>query len=119
VSLSPSYLTFGPQLVGTTSPAQALASPNSGSVPVNISGISASTDFGETNNCGTSLAAGATCTIKVTFAPALVAGVGEYRTGSLTVTDDSAGSPRTVGLTGYAWTVSLSPANLYFYSQPV
>src|SRR5205823_4024679 len=63
------------------------------------------------------LAAGATCTIKVTFTP--VAGGGGSRTGSLTVTDNAPGSPHTVALTGLAWTVSLSPANLYFFSQPV
>ncbi len=48
------------------------------------------------NTCGTSLAAHTTCTINVTFTPTQLG----QRTGTLTITDNAAGSPHTVSLTG-------------------
>ena len=98
VSLSPSTLPFGSQGVGTTS------SPQAGdadewqnvavtSIAVSITGANAG-DFGQTNNCGTTLAASSSCTINVTFTPT---GYGA-RTATLTVTD-SAGT-QTSTLTG-------------------
>jgi hypothetical protein len=64
-------------------------------------------DFAQTNNCGSSIAAGATCTIAVTFTPS---GYGR-QTGTLSLTDNAAGSPQTVSLsgTGPRFTVTASP----------
>ncbi len=96
VSLSSSSLTFGSQAAGTSSPAQTETLTNSGGATLNISRIEVSGDFAETNNCGTSLVSGGNCTISVTFSPTATG----TRTGVLTITDDAAGSPHTVNLSG-------------------
>jgi nucleoside-specific outer membrane channel protein Tsx len=106
-AFSSSSLTLGNQLVGTTSAAQAVTLSNSGGATLAISGISASGDFAETNNCGQSIAAGGNCTIMVTFAPS----ASGARTGTLTVTDSASGSPQTVALGGTGTDFSLAAAS--------
>src|SRR5205823_896534 len=74
VSLSPTSLNFGNQNVGTTSAPQTVTLSNIGTATLSITSIGIengdySSDFAETNNCGTSLAAGASCAINVTFTP--------------------------------------------------
>src|SRR6266700_1364920 len=69
VSLSPTNVNFGgPQPLNTTA-ARSVRLTNTGNGPLNISSISASGDFAQTNTCGTSVAAGAQCTVSVTFTP--------------------------------------------------
>jgi phosphodiesterase/alkaline phosphatase D-like protein len=120
-SLSPASLAFGNQPVGVASAAQAVTLTNSGTAALTLTSITFtgtnSGDFSQTNNCGTSLAAGANCAISVTFKPA-AAGA---RSGILTVTDNAPNSPQTVALTGTgaAPAASLSPASLAFGNQPV
>ena len=125
VALSPTSLTFTSQTTGTTSAAQTVTVTNSGTASLTISGLSlAGTnpgDYGQTNNCPLSpstLAAGATCTASVTFAPT----AGGTRTASLSVTDNATGSPHSVALTGTgtappAPAVGLSPISLTFTSR--
>ena len=73
-------------------------------------------DYGQTNNCGSSLAAGASCAINVTFTPTTTG----PRSGSVWITDNAAGSPQTVSLTGTGITpVSVSPPSLNFGNQTV
>ena len=70
VSLAPTSLAFGNQIVTTTSAAKGVTLTNNDGGPLNISSItikSATGDFTETNDCPASLASGASCTIKVTF----------------------------------------------------
>lgn len=69
---------------------------NEGTGTVTIGSITTSGDFAETDTCGSSLAAGASCAISVTFTP-VAAGAAS---GTLTITDDAPGSPHTVALTG-------------------
>jgi hypothetical protein len=57
-TLSPTSLNFGNQSVGSTTSPQIVTLTNTGSEPLTISSIAASGDFGETNACGSSLAAG-------------------------------------------------------------
>lgn len=77
--------------------AQTVTLTDTGKAPLSINRIAASGgDFSETNNCGSSLAAGTSCSITVTFAPPS-AGAG---TGSLTVTSNVATSPDVVALNG-------------------
>jgi hypothetical protein len=93
----PTSLDFGSQLVTTTSsPAKTITLKNNGNLVLNIASITSSGDFAETNTCGTSLPAGMTCTISVTFTPTATGA----RTGTITITDNANGSPRTVALTG-------------------
>ena len=100
VTLSPASLTFNSQTVGTTSAAQAVTLTNSGSATLTITSIAVSgangSDFAQTNNCGTSLAANASCSVNVTFTPP-AAGT---RTASVSVTDNATSSPQNVPLSG-------------------
>jgi hypothetical protein len=95
-TLSPTMLTFASQTVGTTSTAQSATLSNSGNAPLNITGISPSGDFAQTNTCGTSLAIGSSCQISVTFTPSAAGN----RTGSITIAQSGGGSPLTIALSG-------------------
>jgi hypothetical protein len=119
--LSPSSITFAKQAVSTTSPASVVTLSNTGNATLNINSISISgtnrADFGQSNGCGTSLAAGTSCAISVTFDP-LAAGT---RQASLSVVDNAAGSPQTAALTGVgtAPSVSFSTSTITFPSTVV
>jgi hypothetical protein len=115
VTLVPSSLTFGAQQVGTSSPPQNVTLTNTGSSTLTITSIVASTNFSQTNTCGTSVGAGASCNISVTFKPATAGTL----TGTITVSDSASGSPQTVALTGTgtAPAVTLSPSTVTFASQ--
>ena len=115
VMLSTTNLTFGAQLDGTRSRAQSVTLTNSGPVTLNISSIAASADFLAKNNCGSSLPAGESCTIKVAFNPS-AQGV---LTGSVTITDNAGDSPQTIALTGTGTVVQVSPPALNFGDQAV
>ena len=96
-TVTPGALNFGTVTLNNTSAPQTVTLSNSGSTAVSISGITRSGDFAQASNtCGTTLAAGGTCAVGVTFTPT-VAGT---RNGSLTITDSAAGSPHTVALSG-------------------
>jgi FG-GAP-like repeat/Abnormal spindle-like microcephaly-assoc'd, ASPM-SPD-2-Hydin len=96
VKLSPITLTFASETLGSTSAAQTSTLANIGNAPLNITGISASGDFAQTNTCGTSLAIGGSCQISVTFAPSAVGN----RTGSITIAQSGGGSPQSIALSG-------------------
>ena len=98
VTLSPTKLTFSNQVINTTSAPQNVTLTNTGTASVTITSITTPKKFTQTNTCGSSLAAGKTCTISVSFAPT---GTGTF-TGNLSVTDTATGSPQTVSLTGTA-----------------
>ena len=119
VSVSPRSLTFANQLVNTTSAAQPLAVKNNGVAATTIA-IGASGDFSQTNTCPASpatLAAGASCTINVSFSPAIPAS----RSGAITLTHQLPGSTETVLLsgTGVQPVVVLSGSSISFGSQEV
>jgi hypothetical protein len=69
VSLSQTDLAFKTQLVGTTSKPQSVTLTNTGDATLTISSIAASGDFVQRNDCGSSVPAGESCTINVTFTP--------------------------------------------------
>lgn len=100
VSLAPS-LAFDPQIAGTASAPRIVTLTNSSPSPLAITSIGLPAPFLQTNNCGTSLAANASCAISVTFSPATV---GSF-TGTLTVVDNAANSPQTVSLSGNGITI--------------
>jgi beta-propeller repeat-containing protein/ASPM-SPD-2-Hydin domain-containing protein/centrosomal CEP192-like protein len=119
-TLSTLSLTFGEQPVGTTSGPQTVTLTNSGNAPMTISGFTVSVDFVQTNNCGGSLAAGNSCTLKVTFSPTSAG----TTSGAITIADNAPGNPHVVALSGLsvagpAAEVFLSPSNLPFGPQPV
>ncbi len=98
-AVAPTSLTFGSQAQGTTSAAQTVTLSNSGNASLSIASITASANFSESDNCGSSLGAGNNCAISVTLAPTTTGTL----TGTLTVTDNSNGtanSTQTVSLSG-------------------
>lgn len=105
-TLSPTSLTFSNQLVGTSSAAQTITLVNEGTAPLTIAAITPSPPYSQTNNCGSSVAAGASCAINVTFTPA----AGGSRAGTLSITDNARGSPHTVVLSGTGGDFSLATA---------
>jgi hypothetical protein len=111
LSASPTSLSFGNENVGSTSAAQAVTISNSGSAAATVSGVSAPSGFIETSTCGSSIAAGGSCTVSVSFAPA----ASGSQSGTLTVTSNASGSPLTVALTGTGVT---STTNLAL-NQPI
>jgi Abnormal spindle-like microcephaly-assoc'd, ASPM-SPD-2-Hydin/Beta-propeller repeat len=117
VTLTPGSLTFSSQDLGTTSSPQVITLKNTGGAALTISGITASGEFAETNTCGSSVGAGASCAVSVTFAPTSSGS----QNGSVTITDNAANSPQTVLLAGTgvaAPAVTLSVASLNFSPQP-
>ena len=96
LTASPASESFGNQNVGSTSSTQSVTVTNPGSGAVSMSSIGVTGPFGESNNCGTSLAAGASCTVGVTFSPTAAGSA----TGTVSVNSSAAGSPLTVALTG-------------------
>jgi hypothetical protein len=118
VSLVPPSLTFGPQAIGTISPAQTATLTNTGAAPLTLSNIGLTgldaSDFAQTNTCGPTLAPNDNCQVSVTFTPTATGSL----SAAVSVTDDAPRSPQTVGLvgTGTAAIATLSPLNLTFLS---
>src|SRR5438445_9203757 len=116
---SPTRLNFGSQQIGSTSTPQPVTLSNTGTAVLNLTNIATSGDYGQNNTCGTSVAAGGSCTINVTFTPTVTG----TRTGTLTIIDNAGNSPQTVNLTGNGTgtgpVVSLNPTSLTFGAQGV
>jgi hypothetical protein len=96
LTASPTALTFSSTVVGANSAAQSVTVTNTGTAAATVSGISASGDFFLASTCGTAIAAGANCSVTVTFHP-VASGT---RTGSLTVTSNATNATMTVPLSG-------------------
>jgi hypothetical protein len=103
-AVSPSTLAFGSVTDTTKSPAQTVTLTNAGTGALAIASVTfTGADPGDfavaSNNCGTSLAAGAKCAITVTFTPAATGA----RSANLVVTDNSglvSSATQSVSLTG-------------------
>jgi hypothetical protein len=93
---SPPNLDFGNQKVGTNSQPANVTVTNSSSGSIAISGVSATGDYTQSNNCVGGLAAGGNCTISVTFSPTKVG----KRDGTVTANDSDNTSPQSIPLTG-------------------
>jgi hypothetical protein len=113
VGLSPTSLAFGNQSVDVTSTAQTVTLSNTGNTALSITSLALTgtnaSDFAQANTCGSSLAAGANCTIVVMFTPSVTG----TRAASLSIADNASGSPQTVPLSGagthdviLSWTAS-------------
>jgi len=104
VSLSPASLDFGSQNQASPSaPLQATLT-NTGNESLTITSITSSGDFSQTNNCGTTLAANASCQIAVVFTPSTVGS----ESGTLSIADNAAASPQAIPLTGTGTAPSVS-----------
>jgi FG-GAP-like repeat/Cep192 domain 4/Abnormal spindle-like microcephaly-assoc'd, ASPM-SPD-2-Hydin/FG-GAP repeat len=100
ITVSPTQLNFGSQKVGTKSAPQNVTVTNTGSTAVSVTSVKiiggASQDYSETNNCGSQIAPGASCTVKVIFEPTRTG----PRAATLEINDSGGGSPQQVPLTG-------------------
>ena len=98
VSLSPTQLTFPAQKVGTKSAPQSVTLTNTGPTALTIFSVTITKleEFTQTNNCVPQVAAGASCTIEVTFTPT---SKGTHEA-TLSLSDNGGSSPQTVPLTG-------------------
>jgi Abnormal spindle-like microcephaly-assoc'd, ASPM-SPD-2-Hydin len=99
IALSPTALNFGSVTVGQTSSPQTVTVSNVSAATVNLTGFAIggeATDFTiSANTCGSSLAAGASCTLNVTFNPTLKG----KRSGKLNVSNNG-GATASATLTG-------------------
>ncbi|HEV2633612.1 MAG TPA: choice-of-anchor D domain-containing protein [Actinocrinis sp.] len=107
LSVAPTSLSFASQTLNSTSAAQTVTVTNTGTAAAAISSVATSGDFAQTNTCGSSLAAGASCAVNVTFKPT----ASGTRTGNLTISGNATNNPTTVALTGTG-AGSTSPTNL-------
>lgn len=118
VSVVPNSLTFASQSVGTSSAPQSVTLTNLGNSSLAISGISLTGtpqslaqiilnhpatypgvptfNYGQSTNCGPSLAAGASCSITITFSPTLT---GTINAG-IAISDNEADSPQLISIMG-------------------
>ena len=115
VTLSPTSLTFPPQLVGTTSKAQIVTLKNTGLGILKITKGTLTGPFRETTTCGATVNPGSSCTISVTFKPTKIGPA----SGSISITDNAPSSPQTISLQGTGTDVQLTPASLNFGNQTV
>jgi FtsP/CotA-like multicopper oxidase with cupredoxin domain len=101
VSLTPTSHNFGAVTARSTSAPFAFTLTNSGTAPLTINRVSLGgadpNRFNQTNNCGNSLAIGASCTINVTFTPQRAR---TAYSATLQITDNAPNSPQTATLTG-------------------
>jgi|SRR5579859_524768 len=97
VSFSPSTpLNFKKQAVGTTSNPQTVTLTNTGTTALKIASMKASTEFAVTSTCGSSVAAGANCTISATFSPTKKGAV----QGTISIIDSASSKPQVIELLG-------------------
>jgi Beta-propeller repeat/Abnormal spindle-like microcephaly-assoc'd, ASPM-SPD-2-Hydin len=132
VVVSPASLNFGTQLVGATTAPQTVTLTNNNATALTITNIkvvatappAAATDYAilGSSTCptgGGSVAAGASCTVDVTFKPSVAAA----ESAKLVFTDVDPSSPQSVTLTGTgsanAPVALLTPASLTFTGQLV
>jgi hypothetical protein len=124
ISVSPTSLSFS-QTVNTTSSAQTVTVSNTGNATLTVSGVSLTgadaTQFSQTNNCS-SVAAGSSCTISVTFNPTSAGS----KSASISISHNASGSPTTSSLVGTGIAagvaspvISVSPTSISFGSQAV
>jgi Abnormal spindle-like microcephaly-assoc'd, ASPM-SPD-2-Hydin/Beta-propeller repeat len=121
VALTPQEVNFGNQTLNVTSTAQTVTLVNAGSLPLQITSITASGAYAVSSNCGTAVsAAGGSCTISITFTPTTAGS----STDQITITDNAANSPQLIAVTGNGVNgggaaLTLSPKALVFPVQAI
>jgi hypothetical protein len=104
LTFSASSLNFGLLQIGLTSPSQTVTVTNVSAHPVNLTSIASGGDYAQSHTCPTTMTAGTSCTITITFIPTKPG----TRTGAVTLKDNSPGSPtQTISLTGTGETLAL------------
>ena len=118
-TVAPGSLSFGNQEMGVPSSSQAVTITNNFGGPLALASIAANGDFSVSPACPALLAAGASCTVAVTFTPSVTGA----ESGTLTITDNNLGvdgTLQTVSLSGAGvLLLTVSPGRLTFSSQNV
>jgi hypothetical protein len=101
VKLSPPHLKFAPQKVGTKSAPQTIQLTNTGNAVLDFTSFifingKNYNDFSESDDCGSQIGAGASCTITVTFSPHKTG----VRSAYVDIQDTGGGSPQEPPLEG-------------------
>jgi hypothetical protein len=110
-ALSPNswLLNFPNQQLNVASGSQTITLTNTGLGPLHITGVAVAganqSDFAQMNACSGPVAVGHSCTISVRFTPG---GLGS-RAAAINITDDAAGSPQSLTLTGIGIADSAPP----------
>ena len=116
---SPTSLSFGNEPTNVASAPKSVQVTNTGAVALPITSItlssSGSQPFSQSNNCGSSVAVGANCTINVVFDPASAGAA----TATLSIKAGNGAGTQTVGLsgTGVVPTYTASPTSLSFGNE--
>jgi hypothetical protein len=119
VTITPGTLTFPAEPTGATSPPQTFTISNTGSGSLFINSVSdngpAATDFTRTDDqcVGTSVPAGASCTITVVFHPT----ADGTRTDTVAIVDNAPNSPQLVTLSGVGGGTGGGPTPLAIYTN--
>ena len=122
VTLSATQLTFPTTQVGATAPTQSVMLTNSGTASLTITGLTITgadpADYTESNTCGSTVAAGAKCTITVTFAPTAAGNL----LAQINIADNASNSPQVIVLVGVATSapapaVTFTPTALAFGNE--
>jgi phospholipase C len=116
VKVTPTGINFPHMgILGTKSAPVNVTLANTGTSPLSISKIVTRGDYTQTNKCGSTLAAGASCKISVVFAPT-ISGI---RAGNLSIYSNDAGSPQILTLVASSTAANLVPTALTFPAQKV
>ncbi len=89
-------LNFQKQAVGTTSQPQTVSLTNTGKTALRLASMKASAEFGVASTCGSSVPAGAKCTISATFSPTKKGAV----QGTISIVDSASTKPQVIELLG-------------------
>lgn len=113
VTLSATSLALATEPVGTASPAMAVKLTNSGTTALTVTSIviggANPSDFSQTNTCGASVGAAASCSITAIFKPT----ASGSRTATVTITDNALPATQTVMLNGAGtdFSITVSPSS--------
>ncbi len=108
---SPTSLSFGGAALNTTTQSQTLTLSNTGGVATSLAIPVLTGEYAITGiNCGSTLAAGASCTIAIQFAPT----AGGSQTGSLSIAGSTGAPSASAALSGTGLALVLLPSTLNF-----
>jgi hypothetical protein len=111
ISISPTNLVFGNQVINTSSAGQKITVTNNGSANITVNSVMPSGGYTKTDNCtGVTLTASQTCTITASFAPVVTGSA----PGTITINDTAPGSPHIVTMSGIGQTDLTFSANITF-----